>query len=252
MKKKYILLVIFLVFAEACVGYGISERFLKKTIKKNTWLNVSSSGQVLTVDYAREKLGISNTPASVEAAEDDTAGADVTENDMETVAPDTGGQLPKLYKGGDTGEGSLALTANAVQSSCRYQEGEDHTAYAAIDGDSATSWQAEADMAGEGSWLRFELQQEYQISYLTIMPGNWQDEDGRDYYYENNRPHMIRVTIGGQAWNLELPDEKVQYRFELVQPILADTVQIEIISVYAGTAENINCIAEIGIYYKSQ
>lgn len=255
MNKNYILLVIFLVLVEACVGYGISERFLKKTIKMNTWLNVSEAAQILTEDYAREKLGLSNTTASVDAGEDDTgdipeedSGADAPEDDTGASTSDSYGELPKLYRGGYTGEGSLALTADAEESSFLSREGKDHTAYEAIDGDAVTSWQAEIDAAGEGAWLRFELQQEYPISYLTIMPGNWQDEDGRDYYHENSRPHKMRVTVGAQAWNLEFPDEKVQYRLELAQPIQTDMVQIEIISVYTGTAENITCVAEIGIY----
>lgn len=232
MGKKNILLIVFLLFAEICVAFIISYQYLTKNIIIESCLNVSSSSAVLTEDYVREKLGLS------EASEIGTDGTDAGET-----------QLPQLYKGGDSGDGTRVAVAEATESSSIFQEGKDNTAYAAIDGDLRTSWQEGSDGPGEGEWISFRLQEVYAVRYLTFYLGNWNDENGQDYYSENNRPAKLRLTLGDHSWDLEFPDEKIQYRLELASPVETDQIRVEILSVYEGTRWDEACIADIGIYY---
>lgn len=222
MGKRNVLLLIFLLIVEGCVGYFISDQFLKKNVIEEYWLRATDAGDILTEDYARQKLGIEETPSSGDS-----------------------GQMPALYKGGDTGTGTRVLIADAAASSC-LNDNENYSAYAAIDGDTATSWQEGEDGAGEGSWLRFRLQQTYNVSYITFNLGSWRDAES---YLENNRPASVNLTIGDQTWKVEFPDEQAQYRFELAEPIAADVVQLELLSVYSGSGQDDTCISEVGIYY---
>ena len=253
MTKKNTLLIIFLLFIEACAGYGISKHFLRKNLVMQNWLNASSFDKVLGEDYAREKLKeLDGTVASADG-QDVLFDAQEGQAEGQNAQPDNqGGQIiqpqTQTEAPAQPREEVKVRVAKATESSHIVQEGKDNTAYAAIDGKEDTSWQEGVDGAGEGSWLQFDLDKEYDITRFTFKLGNW--NDAKDYYNGNNRPEKLLISFseGNDVYELSFEDKKQHFSYELDTPIRTDVVRIEIESVYEGDSWDDTCIAEIGIY----
>lgn len=253
MTKKNTLLIIFLLFIEACAGYGISKYFLRKNLVVQNWLNASSFDKVLGEDYAREKLKeLDEAAASADSQDelgtlsDAQAGqaegqnAQVDSQGWQIIQPQTQTEAPAQPK--------KVRIVKATESSHIVQEGKDNTAYAAIDGKEETSWQEGVDGDGVGSWLQFDLDKEYDITGFIFKLGNW--NDAKDYYNGNNRPKELLISFSDGNGDQErfFEDKKEQVPWNLDTPVRTDVVRIQIESVYEGDTWDDTCIAEIEIY----
>lgn len=123
----------------------------------------------------------------------------------------------------------------------------DNSAYAAVDGDTNTSWQEGVDGDGEGEYIMLDLGQEKQVQFLEAWLGNWRSDD---WYSRNNVPAQLSIQLYDADWNcqestLTFPREKKKFGIELSSPVTARYICIEIVDVYPGSKYDDTCIAEI-------
>lgn len=124
----------------------------------------------------------------------------------------------------------------------------DNTARAAMDLNDKTSWQEGADGPGIGEQLWYDFGSDFEIRYISFKLGNWRNDH---YFYANNRPKKLRLTINGNSTTIEFPSTREEYWVELEPPCTGTRLTITVEDVYKGTGEfDDACIAEIGVYGK--
>ncbi|WP_130837164.1 NADase-type glycan-binding domain-containing protein [Lachnoclostridium sp. Marseille-P6806] len=127
--------------------------------------------------------------------------------------------------------------------------GERYTAESMIDGDISTSWQEGEPDAGLGTTIDAAFGGGHEISAIAFWGGSMQS---RKKYYNNNRPHMLHMTVrsGGEMAekDIELEDAgDVQY-IVFDTAVSMDSVTLRIDSVYAGDRYDDTVISEISFY----
>lgn len=117
----------------------------------------------------------------------------------------------------------------------------------AMDGDEQTNWQEGVDGPGIGEFVSYRFDREYKIQALTLKLGNWKDEQ---YYYGNNRPSSLILTLGEESWTVDFPDEWEEFGVRFTSSVQTDTLKVAINGVYEGTEWDDTVIAEIGVWYE--
>ncbi len=117
----------------------------------------------------------------------------------------------------------------------------------AVDGDEVTSWQEGVEGPGIGETIYYKLDQEQPISYITLKLGNWRNDK---YFYANNRPRTLSITLDDYTFQITFPAEKREYVVQVDPPYPASYIQFQIDDVYKGSSYDDTCIAELGMYCK--
>lgn len=181
---------------------------------------------------AYHALGISETEQPIVSATDTSA---VAVNLIDASLTDMTGWSKLSYE-------SCGQSSHVVQP--KY----DNTAKAAMDGDDTTSWQESVEGAGIGQQVWYQLDRQYDIRYLSFKLGNWRNDR---YFYGNNRPKKLKITINDMVSVVEFPTDKQEYWVELSPAFSGSVITFTVEEVYVGTGEyDDTCIAEIGIYGK--
>ncbi len=108
-----------------------------------------------------------------------------------------------------------------------------------------TNWQEGVDGSGIGEWVEAQFSQESQVKYLTFKLGNWKTNR---YYYGNNKPSKMTITMGEFSQQIQFPDEWTEFCLEFSRPCEADSLSITIDEVYRGTDWDDTCITDMRIF----
>lgn len=116
-----------------------------------------------------------------------------------------------------------------------------------FDNDDQTNWQEGVEDSGEGEFLSFAFDQEYQISAMTFRLGNWKSDT---YYHGNNRPKTLRLELGDYSWSVTFPDEWQEFGVRFTSPVSSADLKITLEEVYEGTDWDDTAITEVGVWYR--
>lgn len=201
-----------------------------------------------TMDANERRLKEEQAQAIRERQEEEQskkADSEAAENPKDEAADEEETRMLFVGAPGDFGDYYKLSVKTASASSVISQEGTDNGALKAVDGNEKTSWQEGADGDGLGESLHFELENTYNIKYMSFQLGNWNSDE---YYDGNNRPKDLEITVGDITQTITFPDGKTQYWVEFSKEYLASDIDIVIRDVYKGSQWDDTCIAEIGIY----
>ena len=124
-----------------------------------------------------------------------------------------------------------------------HQEGYDNSGWAAVDGDSVTSWQEDVAGNGTGEILYYTLGGYHDVKCIFFKLGNWRSSSS---FGANNRPRAISIWLGEYYFSVYFPDGMTEYCVEFSSPVPASDVYFQIDSVFKGTYNDC-CISEITI-----
>lgn len=124
-------------------------------------------------------------------------------------------------------------------------DGSVNNAWMALDGKDSSCWQEGVTGSGIGETMEVYLNRKQQISYLTFRLGNWLDDM---YYYGNNRPKTLSITLGDVTRQVTFPDARQEFVVLVDPAVSADMIQIQIDDVYRGDKWDDTCITDVGIY----
>lgn len=116
-----------------------------------------------------------------------------------------------------------------------------------FDNDDQTNWQEGVEDSGEGEFLTFAFDQEYQISAMTFRLGNWKSDT---YYHGNNRPKTLKLELGEYSWNVTFPDEWQEFGVRFTSPVSSSDLKITLEEIYEGTDWDDTAITEVGVWYR--
>lgn len=190
-----------------------------------------------------------------EASETETSAEETTpaQTVEETTAAQTTAAAPETTSAWLL-DGSPDLTGYArvgiIQSgstSTIEQENNQNGPEMAVDGDEVTSWQEGVEGPGIGETIYYKLDQEQPITYLTFKLGNWRNDK---YFYGNNRPRTLTITLDDYSFQITFPAEQREYVVQVDPPYPASYIEYRIDDVYKGSSYDDTCIAELGMYCK--
>ncbi len=186
------------------------------------------------------------------AADENDAVAIAETTVVETTAETTAAFVPPAYalnyKEDYNLSGLIRIPVlNVTQSSYLIQKDTNYINYGsnAFDGDLKTSWQDGVSGDGINEWIKADLDRTYSVSALSFALGNHRSQD---WYYKNNRPSILCITVGDCYYNVVFPDQYREFVVSFSEPIPADSIMVAIGGNYPGTVYNDMTIAEIGVY----
>ena len=186
---------------------------------------------------------IGGTPAEEESEQASSAG--IVQQDAEERGADIAESLEKAdeqlaFRGMTKASASSILPTGGVNT-------KDYSASNVLDGDTDTVW-CEGDSGdGTGETITLSSDSPQTVSGFRIWSGYHESL----YLYDiNARPHKIRVTANGEEVVVkELNDAKLAHQeVKFPEPVITDSITIEILSVYDGSKYNDCCISEIRCY----
>lgn len=146
----------------------------------------------------------------------------------------------------DFAEYKQVRVASAEASSVIQQDnGAVNTPMMMFDENIETNWQEGVDGPGLGEWVDAKFSQESGIKYLTFKLGNWKTSR---YYYGNNKPSKMTITVGEFSQQIEFPDEWTEFCLEFSRPCQADGIYMTIDEVYPGTDWDDTCITDMRVF----
>lgn len=186
---------------------------------------------------------IGGTPAEEEAEQ--ALSADIMEQGVEERGADVAESLDEVdeqlaFKGMTKAEASSTLPTGGVNT-------KDYSASNVLDGDTDTVW-CEGDSGdGTGETITLSSDSPQAVSGFRIWSGY---HESLHLYDINARPHKIRVTANGEEVVVkELNDAKLAHQeVKFPEPVVTDSITIEILSVYDGSKYDDCCISEIKCY----
>lgn len=137
---------------------------------------------------------------------------------------------------------NMSAITHVSSSSSLAEYGMVHSPDRLIDGDVTKGWSEGASGIGTGEWVRFDFDDEYKISGITISQGF---QESRDMYYKNARPSHLKLICDDHSEDLYLKDEMSPQTFPLDNVLYSDYIIIEIIDAYKGTKYDDTVISEI-------
>lgn len=140
-----------------------------------------------------------------------------------------------------------AVIESADSTSAIQQEGTNNEALLAFDNNIQTNWQEGVDGAGIGQSITAHFEQTIKVKCLLFKIGNWKTER---YFYGNNRPSKLWLTMGDFTTLLEFPDSWEEFCVELNHPFEASSLTLTLEDVYKGTDWDDTVITDVQILYE--
>lgn len=134
---------------------------------------------------------------------------------------------------------SLTSTSEYVQENVK------NGAEMVFDDNEKTSWQEGVEGDGIGQGILCQLNGEYAVRYLAFKLGNWRDDT---YYAGNGRPKSLTISMDGDPFTVEFPEEKKEYVIQFAEEIPVSSISVTIDSVYKGLSWEDTCITEFHVY----
>lgn len=179
---------------------------------------------------------------------DDLQSVEVTETSAEAspeaVAPVTA-KLVDINQVDFTEYKQVRVASAEASSVIQQDNGAVNTPMMIFDENIETNWEEGVDGPGLGEWVDAKFSQESGIKYLTFKLGNWKTSR---YYYGNNKPSKMTITVGEFSQQIEFPDEWTEFCLEFSRPCQADGIHMTIDEVYAGTDWDDTCITDMRIF----
>lgn len=154
-----------------------------------------------------------------------------TEASPEAVTPVTA-KLVDISQVDFTEYKQVRVASAEASSVIQQDNGAVNTPMMMFDENIETNWQEGVDGPGLGEWVDAKFSQESGIKYLTFKLGNWKTSR---YYYGNNKPSKMTITVGEFSQQIEFPDEWTEFCLEFSRPCQADGIYMTIDEVYPGT-----------------
>lgn len=118
-----------------------------------------------------------------------------------------------------------------------------------MDNDTQTNWQEGVNGPGLGEYVYFTFDKEYTVSAMSFKLGNWKEEK---YFYGNNRPSSLTLSLGGDSWTVDFPDAWEEFWVEFTAPVTTNELRITINQVHKGTSWDDTPITDVGVWCKTQ
>ncbi len=179
---------------------------------------------------------------------DDSQNVEVSENSTEAspeaVTPVTA-KLVDISQVDFTEYKQVRVASAEASSVIQQDNGAVNTPMMMFDENIETNWQEGVDGPGLGEWVDAKFSQESGIKYLTFKLGNWKTSR---YYYGNNKPSKMTITVGEFSQQIEFPDEWTEFCLEFSRPCQADGIYMTIDEVYPGTDWDDTCITDMRVF----
>ena len=121
--------------------------------------------------------------------------------------------------------------------------GKHYIAEYAIDGSLKTAWQEAAKGYGIGEGLTLTFKKAQEVAMLSLRLGY------QPYYETNGKPRELEFTFSdGSSCIVEFENKNKDQYVIFDRPVLTDSIQLSIVSVYDGTEYEDTCITEITAY----
>lgn len=123
-----------------------------------------------------------------------------------------------------------------------------------LDGDVSTSWQEGEDGFGEGVTLSASFYGEtVPLKVISFYGGSWKSEEA---FWENGRPSSLKVVCSREGeemgtFSVELEDGMQPAYLEFSRPVLCDSLEIQIESVYPGSRYEDTAVTEMAYYQET-
>ena len=167
-----------------------------------------------------------------------------TEASPEAVTPVTA-KLVDISQVDFTEYKQVRVASAEASSVIQQDNGAVNTPMMMFDENIETNWQEGVDGPGLGEWVDAKFSQESGIKYLTFNLGNWKTSR---YYYGNNKPSKMTITVGEFSQQIEFPDEWTEFCLEFSRPCQADGIYMTIDEVYPGTDWDDTCITDMRVF----
>lgn len=167
-----------------------------------------------------------------------------TEASPEAVTPVTA-KLVDISQVDFTEYKQVRVASAEASSVIQQDNGAVNTPMMMFDENIETNWQEGVDGPGLGEWVDAKFSQESGIKYLTFKLGNWKTSR---YYYGNNKPSKMTITVGECSQQIEFPDEWTEFCLEFSRPCQADGIYMTIDEVYPGTDWDDTCITDMRVF----
>lgn len=167
-----------------------------------------------------------------------------TEASPEAVTPVTA-KLVDISQVDFTEYKQVRVASAEASSVIQQDNGAVNTPMMMFDENIETNWQEGVDGPGLGEWVDTKFSQESGIKYLTFKLGNWKTSR---YYYGNNKPSKMTITVGEFSQQIEFPDEWTEFCLEFSRPCQADGIYMTIDEVYPGTDWDDTCITDMRVF----
>ena len=167
-----------------------------------------------------------------------------TEASPEAVTPVTA-KLVDISQVDFTEYKQVRVASAEASSVIQQDNGAVNTPMMMFDENIETNWQEGVDGPGLGEWVDAKFRQESGIKYLTFKLGNWKTSR---YYYGNNKPSKMTITVGEFSQQIEFPDEWTEFCLEFSRPCQADGIYMTIDEVYPGTDWDDTCITDMRVF----
>ena len=167
-----------------------------------------------------------------------------TEASPEAVTPVTA-KLVDISQVDFTEYKQVRVASAEASSVIQQDNGAVNTPMMMFDENIETNWQEGVDGPGLGEWVDAKFSQESGIKYLTFKLGNWKTSR---YYYGNNKPSKMTITVGEFSQQIEFPDEWTEFCLEFSRPCQADGIYMTIDEVYPGTDWGDTCITDMRVF----
>ena len=123
---------------------------------------------------------------------------------------------------------------------------EGSTTYAAsnlVDGDPATAWNEGEPGDGVTETIQLELEGPSRVTGLLVWNG-YQDGDA---FVEHPRVSELRLSLGERTFAVTLLDRRGPQAIDLPEPIAAEGITLEVVSVVPGDRYNDTSLSEIAV-----
>lgn len=137
-----------------------------------------------------------------------------------------------------------ASILSADSSSVISQKNTDNSAYCLFDDNIQTNWQEGVDGSGIGQSVTAYFDGTEKVRCMLFKLGNWKTEE---YFYGNNRPSKLGITIGDFSTEVEFPESWEEFCVELNHSYEASSITFTINDVYKGTNWDDTVITDIRV-----
>ena len=133
---------------------------------------------------------------------------------------------------------------SADSSSIIEQDNVDNRAICVFDNNTQTDWQEGVDGPGIGESVTAYFDETVKVHYILLKLGNWKTEE---YFYGNNRPSKLGITIGDFNTEVQFPDTWEEFCVELNHPYEASSITFRIDDVYKGISWDDTAITDVRV-----